>query len=211
MTNTITIGICFLGMQALSIITFTFTTNTVHDPHEPNGCQPKLTITKETFIKFDVPNGVLIFLIAICYIIVMVRMKERQKQTIVLKQLTKTQLDRQNKAIMKMRKNVTTLTCLVLVSFFAILPRTIYGMYCQYSEESSPDVITITNNMLLINPLLDPFVYVFRIREFRDRLKCKCLQRNTIGSVTSENRDLRHSKQEYNSTETGMVYTTSNV
>lgn len=84
-------------------------------------------------------------------------------------------------------------------------------MYCQYSEESSPDVITITNNMLLINPLLDPFVYVFRIREFRDRLQCKCLKRNTIGSVTSEIRNLRHSKQDYNSTETGMVYTTSNV
>lgn len=211
MTNTITIGICFLGMQALSILAFTFTTNTVHDPDEPNGCQPKLTITKGTFIKFDVPNGVLIFLIAICYVIVMIRMKERQKQSVVLNHVTKTQIDRQNKAILNMRKNVITLTFLVLVTFFAILPRTVYGMYCQYREESSPDVITITNNMLLINPLLDPFVYVFRIREFRDRLKCKCLKRNTIGSVTSEIRNLRNSKQDYNSTETGMVNTTSNV
>ena len=86
-------------------------------------------------------------------------------------------------AKIRIRKNIITLSFIVVVTVCSILPRTIFGLYLQLSFEpcnSWLDVISATNNLLFLNPLCDPFIYIFRFKQYRDYLKCKCITYNHV-------------------------------
>ncbi|CAG2237621.1 unnamed protein product [Mytilus edulis] len=112
-------------------------------------------------------------------------MKKHLNHLISVPTLSETQIKQRRKAILKMRKNVITLSIIIVFTICGILPRTIYGLYSQSIKEPSLDVINLTNTLLLLNPLFDPFVYVFRIQEFRSRLKFKCFKSNKIGNFAT--------------------------
>ncbi|CAC5382566.1 unnamed protein product [Mytilus coruscus] len=194
MTNNITIGICFLLTHLCTISAFIVAEVKADDQHKHNGCHHEFTMQNTTHLFFDVPNGILVCLITICYVVVIVRMKRHLNQLISVDTFSETQIKQRRKAIFKMRKNVITLSIIIVLTICGILPRTIYGLYSQSIGEPSSDIINITNNLLLLNPLFNPFVYVFRIQEFRNRLKCKCMKSNKVGNVSTETANQNNTK-----------------
>ena len=96
-----------------------------------------------------------------------------------------TQNRREIHATKRMRKNVITLTLIVVVSLCSILPRAIHGLCVQgrANSENTLTFIRIANNFLLLNPLCDPFIYIFRIKEFRDRFHFKCCRSNKVQTL----------------------------
>lgn len=77
--------------------------------------------------------------------------------------------------VLKDAQNALTLGMIILLTVIATLPRTITGMYSYAvgGSEKAISVMWLTNKIMLVNPLVDPFIYIFRIKRCRDRLTCK--------------------------------------
>lgn len=106
-----------------------------------------------------------------------------QRKIDVSEGTTYLQLSQREQAKIRIRKNIITLSFIVVVTVCSILPRTIFGLYLQLSFapcNSLLDVISATNNLLFLNPLCDPFIYIFRFKQYRDYLKCKCITYNHV-------------------------------
>ena len=104
----------------------------------------------------DIPNSILLSLIAASYFFVIARMLRNRKQVSALEGLTELQILQKKKASLRKRKNIVTLSCIVVVTVCAILPRSVYGLYLQQNDElqnGTSTVIAFTNNLLLLNPL----------------------------------------------------------
>lgn len=89
-----------------------------------------------------------------------------QRKVDVSEGTTYLQLSQREQAKIRIRKNIITLSFIVVVTVCSILPRTIFGLYLQLSFEprnSLLDVISATNNLLFLNPLCNPFIYIFRL------------------------------------------------
>ena len=114
------------------------------------------TVKKDFLLYMDIPNSILLSLIAASYFFVIARMLRNRRQVSALEDLTELQILQKKKASLRKRKNIVTLSCIVVVAVCAILPRSVYGMYLQQNDElqnGTSTVIAFTNNLLLLNPL----------------------------------------------------------
>lgn len=84
----------------------------------------------------------------------------------------------QSKSLQKekrFRQNMTTLGVVIAITVISILPKCGISILMHISPNLiSSSKIAYLKGFLLINPIIDPFVYVFRIKEFRDKINpCK--------------------------------------
>jgi len=84
----------------------------------------------------------------------------------------------------KLKSYGLTLGIIIVVGFVSVLPASCYSL----SLLLNPGFVSyatrrLANNMYLIKPLLDPIIYVFRIRKFRRYLICMCCVNNHTGGA----------------------------
>lgn len=111
----------------------------------------------------------LTFLISVIYTVVIIKIVHRHKQVHPVSSNTAN----------KLRQCGITLGIVIVLSFVAILPENA----CSLSALLYPGSVSMATRRIMaaiyiIKPLLDPFVYVLRIRKFRGFLKCSCCINN---------------------------------
>ncbi|CAC5381812.1 unnamed protein product [Mytilus coruscus] len=148
-------------------------------------CGPKYKTQKRFLLFVDVPNALFVAMIAFCYVVVILRIIRNRRQVNVIGNLSNLQLQQKNKAVLRMRYNMITLTSIIIVTAVSILPRTLYGLYANFTDTINEEIVRATNNLLLLNPLVDPFIYIFRIKEVRRQLICRCWQTSRTALATT--------------------------
>jgi hypothetical protein len=91
------------------------------------------------------------------------------------KELSEIQYGSESRMI-RFKKSILTVGVVILFVSLSSLPCVLTNMISAITNGTviSPQLLEFTNNLIFVNPLLDPIIYVLRIREFRHMLKCKC-------------------------------------
>ncbi|VDI33253.1 Hypothetical predicted protein [Mytilus galloprovincialis] len=130
-----------------------------------NGCSAITFTDTLMLILVDIPMVCIYLLMAAVYSVVMVRVMRRTE--------IKSQNSVQSTNSSLKLQTIVTLTITTALSLLANIPRSVVAFYSLIFVPSESDVSWMTrcNSMILLNFLLDPFIYVFCIKDFRQRLK----------------------------------------
>ncbi|CAG2195551.1 MC2R [Mytilus edulis] len=181
LTSSIAIGLGFLFVHVYVLFRCVLE---LLSTRVPLPCDPLYNTQKSFLLFVDVPNAIFVSLIACCYIVVIWRIRKKQYLVMEIATLSEEQIKQQRKASLRMRYNMITLGCIIVVTACSILPRTVYGLYINVSDNINPEIVRATNNLLLINPLVDPFIYIFRIKEIRSQFARRCFRSNKTMPTT---------------------------
>ncbi|CAC5373603.1 MC1R [Mytilus coruscus] len=153
----------------------------------PVPCDPKNTTTTVLLFSHDIPCLCIVVAIISCYGVVLYRMIRSQN----LRQassMTESQVAKKKANAIRTRKNAVTLGLIIAVSLVAVLPRSMLVFYFYMGNKSAiaGTLTLIFNNFfILLNPVVDPIIYVLRIKKYRQYLRCKCLKNNSVSDVTN--------------------------
>ncbi|CAC5381811.1 unnamed protein product [Mytilus coruscus] len=139
-------------------------------------CAPKYNTQKRFLFYVDVPSTLFVAVIAICYVDIILRIIRNRREVNVIGNLSDLQLHQKKKAVLRLGYNMIILSCIIIVTACSFLPRTIYGLYTNLTGTINEEIAKATKTLLLLNPLVDPFIYIFSIKEVRRQLKCRCCQ-----------------------------------
>ncbi|CAC5415020.1 unnamed protein product [Mytilus coruscus] len=186
-TSNIAVGLGLLLVHVYVLCRFVLEFNHVNRTKtqgEPYPCELQY-YTQQTFsLYMEIPNLVFVTLTWSCYAVVILRIYKSQRKTVGIEGLTEFQIKQKRKASLRMRYNFLTLGCIIVVTACSISPRSVYGMYSYISESKNSEVIKTTNELLLLNPLIDPFLYIFRDKKIHQRLICKCFKSNKTTPIS---------------------------
>ena len=116
--------------------------------------------------SIDTPIVAMTTVIIILYILTLLRIKKQQNK---IRELTETALNR----IERMKRNMITLGIIVFVTVTILVPRPIAAIIAFSAQnQMSRSMLKISTYLLVLNPIVDPLIYVFRIKTFRQRLFC---------------------------------------
>lgn len=104
-------------------------------------CGAKYSTQKRYLLYGDIPNALYVAMIALCYLGVILRIVRDRRQVNVTANLSDLQRQQRKKAAMRMRYNMITLGCIIIVTAVSILPRTLYGIYANITETLNEDII----------------------------------------------------------------------
>ena len=184
LTNDVAIGLAFLFSHVYylfrCVCEFINNAQRVEFP-----CSPKYNNQKRFLLYVDVMNFLCVIMIACCYITVIFRMIRNRKKVHGIESLSELQIYQQKATELRMRYNIITLSCIILVTACSVLPRTLYGLYSNITGTHNGDIVRVLNNLYLINPLVDPFIYIFRIKEVRRQVICRCFRINQTAPATT--------------------------
>ncbi|VDH95107.1 Hypothetical predicted protein [Mytilus galloprovincialis] len=177
LTSNKCVVLCFI--LSLFIALLMFGVETIGGPVQPD---PKNTATPLIVFSFDILNLCITVSIISVYVVVVNRIFHAQRN-VQTSGLTASQSAKKTRDTKKMRKNVITLGMIIALVLVAFLLRSFAVLYLYTVNEYEIDdiVFIICNNVfLLLNPLLDPVIYILRIKNFRDHLRCKCIRNNSV-------------------------------
>ncbi|CAC5392859.1 unnamed protein product [Mytilus coruscus] len=184
LTNDVAIGLGFLFSHVYylfrCVLEFVDNVQRVEFP-----CSPKYNTQKRFLFYADVMHALFVTMIACCYIAVIIRMIRNRKKDNGIESLSELQIYQQRIRELRMRYNMITLSCIILITACSVLPRTIFALYINITGTLNGDIVRATNNMLLLNPLIDPFIYIFRIKEVRRQVICRCFRSNQTTPATT--------------------------
>ncbi|CAG2218378.1 unnamed protein product [Mytilus edulis] len=191
LTSNVAVGVGFLIVHLYVLIRYLLDVFAQKDFVPSKGCDIAYTFQKE-FLHFnEIPKVLLVFLIAGCYVTIIIRIVKRKSKVFTIDGFTELQEKKRKKAAKKMRSNVITLSCIIVVSVCSIIPRTVYGLYVQnfaVSNEETPTIAFIVNCLLLLNPVCDPFIYILRLNKLRESVRDFANQKVTLNlSVSNVN------------------------
>lgn len=171
--------LCFILSHFIAL--FRFGMETIDGP---KSCVSTNTASPEMLFSHDIPCLVIVVLIITCYGITVYRMINSNK----IVPLNATLSAKRMADAIRMRKNIVTLGLIMALALVVVLMRCIAVTLLHLDKGNgyyiNDIVFKIFNNVsLLLNPLLDPVIYVLRIKKYRDHLRCKCLKGNS--DVTS--------------------------
>lgn len=183
-TNNVSVLVCFVFSLCFGFLRFGLETL-----KGPVPCEAVQTLTPLFVFSHDLPAVTIVISIIIIYGVIVYRMVKQQTLVgIQQRGLPVDQSQKRKNNELRMRRNVLTLGVIIIVTVVGVLPRSLLGFY-SFSKGISgkvADLSMITNTVfLLLNPLLDPVIYVLRIKKYRESLRCKCLKRSTVSSVNS--------------------------
>ncbi|CAC5381809.1 unnamed protein product [Mytilus coruscus] len=182
LTSNVAIGLGFLFSHVYFLCRCAFEFNN-KVKRVPFPCAPNYNTEKRYLLFVDVPNTLFVTLIACCYIVVIFRIMQTRQQVNGDQGLSELQIQQERKAALRMRCNMITLSCIMGVTACSILPRTLYGLHANFTGTINDEIVRATNNLLLLNPLVDPFIYIFRIEEVRCQLICRFRSNRTTPST----------------------------
>lgn len=131
---------------------------------QPDG-SVKYTLKKSSVIAMDIPLLVMMCLVTILYSVVDYRIK---KQNDIFFQQpfggqSTAQKQKQANYLSSIKMNLITLSIIVGVTFLGVIPKKIVAIIER--PERLISTLNMTNTLVLLNPLFDPFLYVMRITE----------------------------------------------
>lgn len=167
-TTNIAISVAFLMSQL-----YTFIPAIIEIVNGPQPCTVEYTARYMYVLTLDVPLLFSALSIIALYIIVIRRICKQQ--IMIIDQSKPIELCKRNNALKRKKMNIITLGIIVLVTSIAIIPRELIAFYSIIVEqtESVLQLVLIGNHLTLINPLIDPIIYVLRFKEVRDRIICR--------------------------------------
>lgn len=76
--------------------------------------------------------------------------------------------------IKKFRRSMVTLIIVIIATSACVLPSVIINIMSALTfDRVTTNTIEFTNIFIVLNPLIDPIVYVLRIKDFRNQLRCR--------------------------------------
>ncbi|CAC5377470.1 unnamed protein product [Mytilus coruscus] len=153
----------------------------------PVPCEPKNSAIPLILFSHEIPCvGVVVSIIS-CYIVVVFRMTHSHKN-VQTSGVTASQSGKKRADTIRMRKNVVTLGLIIALVLVVVLLRgiAVFLFYMGNGPKINDTLFIIFNNVFIVlNPLLDPVIYILRIKKYRDHLRCKCLKRNSVSDVSN--------------------------
>lgn len=181
LTSNRVVVLCFVLTHTIAVIRFL-----IELRKDPVPCDVEYTLTP--IFVFSIDGFIIALVVAIIamYIATMIRIKMKLKVAVgqgptepgVANSTITNSMTTNNAAAT--RKHVTTLGCIILVAMISMLPRSlvVYYVYANGLSEPAVGFMWFANNVLLVlGPLLDPVIYVFRLKKYREILKkkfCSC-------------------------------------
>ncbi|CAG2211704.1 unnamed protein product [Mytilus edulis] len=152
----------------------------------PVPCDPKNTTTTLLLFSHDIPCLFIVVAIISCYSVVVYRMI-RSRSFVHGSRMTESQVVKKKAKDIRTRRNAVTLGLIIFVSLVTVLPRSMLVFYYNMGKKSAitATLTLIFNNfLLLLNSVVNPVIYVLRIKKYRQYLRCKCLKNNTVFDMT---------------------------
>ncbi|CAG2249468.1 unnamed protein product [Mytilus edulis] len=170
-------GVC-TGSVLIQVVTAVHLVDDITRGHKP--CTTP-SISEPSFVLvFDLPVLLLCVVIVGVYVVIIFR--------IIRQQSINQNLGLGNtRSADAMKKSTITLGIIIAVSLVGIMPRVLLAVVSMFTGETFTDFWrTLSNVLLLLNPLLDPIIYVFCVKEFRDHLKLNWSKiKNSIQPVST--------------------------
>ena len=161
-------------LHLLSIIRFTTELR-----YEPYPCDVMYTLTPLIIYTLDVSAITLVLIIVIMYWTTTYRVIFQMKTYNEQLQTTESSFSGlENRK--KLRRNMITFGCIITLTLVSILPRSLVAFYIYIygvTEKTRAFIMIANSTLLILNPLLDPIIYILRIRKFRNIIKaaiCIC-------------------------------------
>ncbi|CAC5414244.1 unnamed protein product [Mytilus coruscus] len=177
LTSNKCVVLCLILSHCIALLMFGV--ETIDGPVPPD---PKNTVTPLIVCSFDILNLCITVSIISVYGVVVYRITHSHRN-VQTSGLTASQSAKKRRDTRRMRKKVVTLGVIISLVSVAFLLRSFAVLYFYTVNEYEIDdtVFIICNNVfLLLNPLLDPVIYILRIKKYRDHLRCKCLKNNSV-------------------------------
>lgn len=149
-------------------------------------CNHGYSSSEETFFRRGIVVLILITVITVCYCIIVIKIKHQHKKQRLLV-MSGVQRAMSNDKDKKLRKQMGTLLAIVTVTSLAYLPRVLYNLYLstlgQFSSGDNLSTLQALNLIVLLNPLVDPFIYFSRLETVRNELKPQCCRGGRVGDA----------------------------
>ncbi|CAC5374877.1 unnamed protein product [Mytilus coruscus] len=164
--------VCHLGSVLQTLIEiFLFQTNL-------SACNTSASAIKTALV---IPMALLCICTVLIYLVTIVRIYKRQNNhpgssnNTLIEQMT--------------TRALKTLSVVITITLLANIPSCIIALYSEIYGRTENIIrwIFYCNTLIMINPLLDPIIYVFRLEEFRQQLsKVACSKNNLPTEPRSE-------------------------
>ncbi|CAG2244670.1 unnamed protein product [Mytilus edulis] len=177
LTSNKCVVLCFILSHFIAVLMFGV--ETIGGPVPPD---PKNTATPLIVFSFDIPFVFITVSIISVYGVVVYRITHAQRN-VQTSELSAIQFAKKTRDTLIMRKRVITLGVIIALVLLAFLLRSAAVLYFYTVNEYEIDdtVFIICNNVfILLNPLLDPVIYILRIKKYRDHLRCKYIKNNSV-------------------------------
>lgn len=177
LTSNRSVGISFVVCQL-----YTFLPLIYEMTQGPQPCHVSYTTKLTYVISLDVPLLSYYFMIVVLYIIVIWRIAQRNKRWTAEENSTNfARTKRRIDAMKRMKMNMLTLGIIITVTSLAILPRELSAIVSIFVDHNELllQFVLIGNYATLLNSLIDPLIYVIRIKEVRDKVTCSA-RRNRV-------------------------------
>ena len=165
-----------VGISFIVTHLYTFTVPVAEFLQNGNPCVIKSTLLR--FLIFDFSVIILTVAIVTIYLLIIVRivMQNKKMQAFVEPLVSNNNSEQDIKESTKRRKkNIITLGIIILIALISTMPRCVASAIALYLGNTTAITksLEISNHFMLINPLMDPVIYILRIKEYRQRLRCK--------------------------------------
>ncbi|CAC5386558.1 TAAR [Mytilus coruscus] len=151
---------CFVLIQVVMALHLV---NDITRGHKP--CTTPSISVPSFVLVVDLPVLLLCIAIVGVYIVIIFRIVRQQSinQTLGLGNARSADV---------MKKSAITLGIIIAVSLVGIMPRPLLAVVSMFTGKTFTSFwMTLSNVLLLLNPLVDPIIYVFCVKEFGDKLK----------------------------------------
>lgn len=173
LTSNRSIGVSFIVCQLYTTVPLIYEIT-----QGMNACDVTYTLRLSFILSMDVPLFCYYMALVFLYGVVVVRMVK------LIKLLsTDTSMDRKKwNVIKRMKMNMITLGVIIAVTSLAVLPREIMSVVSMFMEDDEHMTLyaLIGNGALLLNPLLDPVIYVLCIKVIRRKVTSCCRRKRVV-------------------------------
>lgn len=142
--------------------------------------------TTSHIFLLDIPAVLLVTVIVALYIIVIIRIMRQHNKIHGTSPVINTgsHQNQSSMAYKRMKKNVLTLGIIISISIIAIAPRAIASITSLIMGNNPENIrsVLITTRLMILNPILDPIIYVLRMKKFRQQLPCVCCNSHAFRS-----------------------------
>ncbi|CAC5386561.1 TAAR [Mytilus coruscus] len=155
-------GVC-VGFVLIQVVMALHLVNDITRGHKP--CRTPSILVPSFVLVADLPILLLCISIVGVYVVIIFRIARQQSMNQNLGLGNARSAD-------AMKKNAIILGIIIVVSLVGTMPRSILAVVSMLTGKA-PTFFwrTLSNVLLLINPLVDPIIYVFCVKEFRNKLK----------------------------------------
>lgn len=172
MTSDLAVAVGFVVLHAYPLVFWIY---------ESQMTEPTCAIMPTTvqLISLDIPAILLTSATVVLYCLIIRRIISHHKKIQSTTQQGQQYSISTSNRVINMRRNVMTLGIIVVCSALIVSPRSIASVTSLIMGRQFALVLSVSTYMMVLNPVIDPIIYVLRIKRFRKRIKCYCCVAST--------------------------------